>query len=98
MAFYDIAVLSQDPDFLYRCTACYATQSEHINPNAWVSEHTWDLAGAPGFGDAYASAIAGGVENPGRDQAVISDEQILAAVQAEIAGQPPLNDGTTGNP
>jgi hypothetical protein len=40
------------------------------------------MAAAPGFADAYASAVAGGVPAPGRDPSVISDAQILSAIQA----------------
>jgi len=90
MAYFDVATLSRDTDFLSRIAACYATETplgdpEAIPPDQWSTEHGWDVAAAPGFGDAYASAIASGVENPGRDPAVISDAQILAAVQAIMA-------------
>lgn len=86
MAYYDVFLMTQDADFFARTAACYATETEGdqaaANPNGWASEHIWDMAAAPGFSDAYASAIAGGVPNPGRDPAVISDAQILSAVQA----------------
>lgn len=85
MAYFDVFALTQDTDFYARCAACYATETAPgtgDNPNAWVSEHIWDIAGAPGFGDAYASAVAGDVPNPGRDPSVISDAEILSAVQA----------------
>lgn len=87
MAYYDLYLLTQDVDFYARSAACYASETATTpggadNPNGWVSEHIWDLASAPGFADQYASAIAGGVPNPGRDPAVISDGQILSAVQA----------------
>jgi hypothetical protein len=85
MAYYDVFALTQDLDFQSRVAACYATETletpDATNPNAWASEHTWDIASQPGFGDAYASALAGGVPNPGRDPSVISDGQILSAVQ-----------------
>ena len=90
MAYYDIALLSGDSDFLSRCAAAYSTETlasaDRENPSQWISDHAWDMASQPGFGDAYASAIASGVENPGRDAAVISDAQILSAVQS-IANQ-----------
>jgi hypothetical protein len=84
MAYFDVALLHADPDFLARVTACYAGETLGTTgeePNAWTVEHAWDVASAPGFGDAYASAIAGGISDPGRDPAVISDAQILSAVQ-----------------
>ena len=86
MAYYDVSLLASDGDFAQRCMACYATEGgTEDNPSAWWSQHAWDLAGQPGFGDAYASALASGVENPGRDPGVITDPQILSAVQALIS-------------
>ncbi|HEY7414513.1 MAG TPA: hypothetical protein VH593_04925 [Ktedonobacteraceae bacterium] len=86
MAYYDISLLASDGDFAQRTMACYATETlektDVENPSAWWSNHNWDMAAMPGFGDAYASGIAGGVENPGRDPSVITDGQILSAVQA----------------
>jgi hypothetical protein len=86
MAYYDVSLLAQDPDFVVRIAACYSTETagnaEAEYPTAWAADHIWAIAGAPGFGDAYSSAVAGGVPNPGRDASVISDAQILAAVQA----------------
>jgi hypothetical protein len=89
MAYYDVALLSGDADFLYRVTAAYATDHLEIANEAasWAEQHRWNLAAQPGFGDAYASAIAGGVPDPGRDPSVISDAQILSAVQAIDADQ-----------
>jgi hypothetical protein len=90
MAYFDVFSLTQDLDFFARVAACYATETvdapNGANPNAWAGEHIWDVAAAPGFGDAYASAVAGGVPNPGRDPSVISDAQILSAVQAILGG------------
>jgi hypothetical protein len=85
MAYYDVSLLAADWDFASRSMAAYATEiglTSTEDPAAWWAQHAWNMAGAPGFGDAYASAIAGGVENPGRDPAVITDPQILSAVQA----------------
>ena len=84
MAYFDVAQLSGDGDFIDRVTAAYATDHPDTAQDApaWADTHRWNVAGQPGFGDAYASAIAGGVPNPGRDPAVISDAQILSAVQS----------------
>lgn len=85
MAYTDIAALQQDADFAFRVMAAYAVETlaeeDAIDPASWQSVHSWDMAAQPGFGDAYASAIAGGVPDPGKDPAVISDAQILAAMQ-----------------
>lgn len=84
MAYYDQALLSNDTDFRDRIAAAAATEgiTEELHPLAWAAENQWTLAAAPGFADAYASAIAGGVPDPGRDPAVISDAMILSALQA----------------
>jgi len=82
MAYIDLANLAADQDFRTRNAACAAEQGltgEH--PLTWADRHAWTLAATPGFADAYASALAGNVERPGLDPAVISDAQILAAVQ-----------------
>lgn len=90
MAYSDVALLAQDYDFQLRTAACIAveTADEAAAPNApaWAADHAWQMAGQPGFGAAYASAIAAGVPRPGNDPAVISDAQILSAVQSIVAG------------
>jgi hypothetical protein len=89
VAYYDVFLLTQDSDFQGRVAACYATEEGQENPNAWTFEHLWVLAAEPGFGDAYASALASGNERPGKDPAVITDGMILSAVQAEMDVPPP---------
>lgn len=88
MAYFDIFSLQADTDFINRVSACYVTEvDEATNPNPWTPDHIWQIAAAPGFGEAYESAVLNGVARPGKDQSVISDLQILAAVQAAIAGE-----------
>lgn len=80
MAYWDLNMLAQDEDFYARTIACAA--SEQIpDPAFWAQTHRWEVCGAPGFADSYASALAGDVPDPGKDQAVISDVQLLAQVQ-----------------
>lgn len=86
MAYTDIAALQQDSDFAFRVMACYAVETlaeeGAADPGSWQAMHSWDMAAQPGFGDAYASAIVGEVPNPGKDPGVITDGQILGAVQS----------------
>jgi hypothetical protein len=96
MAYSDIAAITMDSDFRLRVAACVAEQQQAgetydpIDPLVWADANRWAMAGAPGFGNAYASAVAAGVSRPGNDPAVISDGQILAQVQAvHGAGQTP---------
>jgi hypothetical protein len=86
MAYYDVAALARDQDFLSRVTAAYSQELTAagqlpLDPWSWVYQRQWTFASMPGFGDAYASALASGNPAPGQDPAVISDAQILSAVQ-----------------
>jgi cytochrome c5 len=86
VSYYDVSQLSTDTAFISRCSACYAIESAGApgakNPSQWAMENCWALAAQPGFGDAYGYAIANGNTEPGKDPAVITDAQILAAVQS----------------
>lgn len=90
MAYSDIALLAQDYDFQLRVAACYTTETlgdpGSGSAPGWAADHGWDMAAQPGFGDAYASALASGVERPGNDPSVITDPQILGGVQAILTG------------
>lgn len=61
-------------------------------PEPWQSSHRWVLASQPGWDAAWDSAVAGGVEDPGADEGVITDGMILAAVQAIILAELPPPD------
>lgn len=89
MSLYDQSLLAFDPDFALRTSACVSNENRAVDPGAWTSDNRWHMAAAPGFAEAYASALAANVPNPGRDTSVISDDMILAAVQAELAAFPP---------
>ena len=79
MSYYAAYVLAEDQDFFTRVGMCAEEQGLGFEAGVQM-RHT--IASAPGFAEAYESALVGGVENPGRDQSVISDQQILAALQA----------------
>jgi hypothetical protein len=86
MAYFDIALLAGDQDFLNRVTAAYAQELTAdsvlpMDPFTWVHQRRWVFASTPGFGDAYASALANDNPAPGQDPSVITDGQILSAVQ-----------------
>jgi hypothetical protein len=90
------AQLSQDIDFMDRIAATAAVESpKTLSPKQWAYDNIWWIAAAPGFADSYSYALETGVERPGNDPAVITDEQILSAVQARVAEiaaeqEPPL--------
>ena len=98
MAYADVAALALDRDFRNRIAAAASSEGTlptSMYPLTFADVYQWTIAGSPGFGDAYASALAGGVERPGNDPAVITDAQILSAVQPILADLP-ADDG--GNP
>ena len=83
MAYSDQAALAVNGDFITRVAACAAAEApKTMPPQQWANANVWWIAASPGFGDAYASALAGNVADPGNDPSVISDAQILSAVQA----------------
>lgn len=81
MSYSSLAQLQTDTYFRRRVTACAAEQNKP-DPEQWAEDNSWQMAAMPGFSDAYASALETGVTNPGDDPSVITDPQILAAVQS----------------
>ena len=91
MAYSDIAAAAQDIQLRLRVAACISTQTGyqipsgiHNHPIAIADYYQWQLAGQPGWGDAYAYAVANENPNHGNDPAVITDGMILSGVQAVL--------------
>lgn len=88
MVYHDIGQLSRDQDFLLRVAACHAVEQltreteVPVNSEIWAGQNAWQMAAQPGFGDAYTYALNSDNESPGKDPSVITDAQILAAVQS----------------
>jgi len=84
--------MTTDSALLRRVSAAAAQEAgagavlEPPEPELWAQEHRWELAAAPGWGDAWASAVAGGNAAPGADPGVITDGMILSEVQAVLGG------------
>lgn len=85
--------MAQDYGLIMRIAACAATEGVPGNPSSWADDRWQKLVASPGWDAAWASAVTGGIEDPGEDEAVITDGQILSAVQlliaAELAATPP---------
>jgi hypothetical protein len=81
-SYADIAAAAQSASLNQRETACAAQQGAPGDPYQWVVAHRYQLASQPGWGAAWASAVAADNPDPGADPAVITDAQILSAVQA----------------
>jgi len=89
MSYASQAQLANDAAFRNRVSACAAVEIPHTHqPVQWTNDHIWWVSAAPGFADAYEYAVNTGVVNPGGDPAVITDSQILSAVQAIGAEEP----------
>lgn len=88
MALIDIALAAQDTDLRQRIAACIAGQTFGVReqPLALADLHAWRICAEPGWGEAFASALAAGKDRPGSDPAVIPDEMVLAAVQKHLGG------------
>ena len=70
--------------------ACFAEQTTGTEqPEALASVHMWRIAADPTIADAYAYGVDTDVPNPGRDEAVVTDAAILAAVTAIVAPDTP---------
>lgn len=82
MAYSDVALLANDGDFINRVAACATIEMLPESGYEWAYAHNWPMASTPGFGDKYASALAANIPRPGNDPAVISDGDILSAVQS----------------
>jgi len=88
MSYSSQAMLSMDTDFMNRVNAAAAVEVPHSHqPQRWGADNIWWIAAAPGFADSYEYALNTNVERPGNDPAVITDAQILAAVQALVEEQ-----------
>ena len=81
MTYSTIATIAGDIAIQQRATAAAAQEQKTKPYDQWVYDHRWDLASTPGWADAWESAVAGGVTNPGGDDSVITDQMILSAVQ-----------------
>lgn len=87
MSYNSIAAAATDSDLRQRIAACFAQETDGPDqPEALAALHQWRIVASPGWGDAYATAAANNIDRPGADPSVITDTQILAAVQHALTG------------
>jgi hypothetical protein len=86
MSYRAAYLLSEDDGFWTRVGMCYEEQGSDFESGV-SARHT--IAASPGFPEKYEYALETGVENPGWNPAVISDAEILAAVQLVLNGPTP---------
>lgn len=90
MSYWSISQMHGSPTLRQRITACCA-QEGAADPEQTANDIMWTVCASPGWGEAWdyavAQAIQAGPQNatdPGMDPAVITDAQILSAVQGAI--------------
>lgn len=83
MSFATITQAANDAALQQRVTGCVAVEIGG-NPVNSTAEMIWLVAAANDVQAAYASALAADNPNPGGDEAVITDQMILSAVQAHL--------------
>jgi hypothetical protein len=89
MAYIDVAQMVKSVSLTERIYA--AVSKEGIDPpEQWQFERRWRLASQPGWDAAWASAVAGGNDDPGADPGVITDGMVLSAVQSLIEADLPI--------
>ena len=89
MTYNAIAAAAQDHDLRQRVAACFAQETTGPEqPEALASVHMWRIVANGPIADAYSYAVATDVPNPGRDEAVVTDAAILAAVDAIVNPAP----------
>lgn len=81
MSYNTINACANDQEFIGRLNAAAAAEgADDPIGAAWALR--WPVAAAGDIAAAYASALAAGNPHPGSDEAVITDQMILSAVQA----------------
>ena len=90
MSYNAIAAAAADPHLKARVAACFAQQTTGTEqPEALASVHMWRIVANGPIADAYSYAVATDVPNPGKDEAVVTDANILDAVAAIVAADTP---------
>jgi hypothetical protein len=88
MSYKSVADMAESFSLSRRLTAGAAKESID-NPQVWVQSYRWEVASQPGWDTAWDSAVAGGIPDPGADEAVITDGMILSGIQAVVAANTP---------
>lgn len=95
MTYLGQAEISSNHSMNNRVAQCAAEQGIS-EPDQWTSTNRRTWAAAPGWADAWASALASHEDNPtydpGADEAVITDAMILGQVQVMMPEAAPAPD------
>jgi len=91
MSYHDVWQMTLDSALRGRLAAAASVEAtagatlDERDADNWAHVHRYDCCSAPGWGDAWASALAASNPAPGADPGVITDSMILSQVQAVIA-------------
>ena len=99
-SYLSIAAIANDEFMRERMYACVSQQqhlgnvdvglpsvSDPFSAQEWVNQNRYVWASSPSWGEKWSSALASDNPEPGKDESVITDADILATVQA-LAGPP----------
>lgn len=89
MSYRHIAAMTQSTSLRDRLSAAAAQEGASGGYENWVAVNIWDIVKAPGWAEAWSSALSAGISDPGRVESVITDGMILAVVQPLINPAPP---------
>lgn len=78
-----IALIERSASIRDRIAACIALQDPSVYPAQWVQDRSWFFATRPGWAEAWETSEA---EEPGTDEAAITDAMILTAVREALEG------------
>lgn len=84
-----IATIAKDHSMIERVSACAAQQGVETGsfPQGWANENAYIWASSPTWAEKWDYAVANNILDPGSDPAVITDQDILAQVQAMTASE-----------
>jgi hypothetical protein len=78
-----------------RVAQCAAQQQVNVDPDRWTADYRRTWAAAPGWDEAWESSQASHPDDPnydpGADEAVITDAQILSQVQSMLTSVEPAS-------
>lgn len=95
MSYSTINAINKSPSLMDRCVAAVASEVSAGNTPGdsrlapgWVTQRSWDLASTPGWAAKWESAEAGGIADPGANEGVITDLDILSRIQSLLIAYP----------
>lgn len=92
MSYLTQNAIASNSGMLWRVAQAAAEENAPGGPDAWTQENRRFWAAAPGWDDAWESALVANPEaDPGLNEAVITDGMILSQVQSML-NNPEGND------